>query len=491
MARNEHFRFRSLEEVRARVADLGLDGSIGFADDTAPSSERLMSAPVNLGPFRLANRYATHPMEGWDGDPSTGAPTEDVLRRWERMGESGAALVWGVEAFAVDFRYRANARQLVMVRNNTAAIAAGVELIRKARARAFDGAAGPVVGAQLTCSGRYSVREEKGACPPLVHHHPELDRRLGVGESSPLMTDAEMEDVIGLYARAARVAREAGFDFIDVKACHGYWLNETLAARTRPGRYGGGLENRAKPLMMAVDAVRREAGSGFPIGVRLGAFDGVPYEEDAATRREGFKGYGRASAYSTPYLWGFGVDEAEPERPDLSEPLELAGMLGERGVRMLNVTAGIPYSNPHLSRPTESPPIDGYQPPRDPLHEVATHFDLVAGIKRAHPDMGVVGTGYSYLRQFKAHAAEFNLRTGRVDVVGVGRALLSFHDEIRQLLESGAAVPGRGRVICTGDSACTTGPRLGLKSGCVFDPHYADNNREIARRLAAAGLGRK
>jgi hypothetical protein len=46
-------------------------------------------------------------------------------------------------------------------------------------------------------------------------------------------------------------------------------------------------------------------------------------------------------------------------------------------------------------------------------------------------------------------------------------------------------------VICTGDSACTTGPRLGLRSGCIYDPYYAGTNREINARLAALGLTRK
>lgn len=491
MAHGEYFVFKTLEEMAERAAALGLAGEIGFVRDVGPAvPDRAISSPVPFGPFRLANRFAALPMEGWDGDPVTGAPTEDVLRRWERMGESGAALLWGLEAFAVDPSWRASARQLVMARENTGAFAAGLERARAAHARGEEGGR-IVIGAQLTCSGRYS-RRAPGEPPPLVvYHHPELDRRMGVDGASPLATDLELEGVAEEYAAAARVAVEAGFDFIDVKACHRYWLNETLAARTRPGPYGGSFENRTKLLLMIVDGIRREAGPGFPLGVRLSAFDGVPFEEDPATRRPGLKGYGRPSPYATPYLWGFGVSEQDPGSPDLAEPVRLVGVLKERGVKMFNITAGSPYSNPHLSRPTESPPVDGYQPHRDPLCEVAVHFGVTARIKESHPDVSVVGTGYSYLRRFKAHAAEYNLRSGRVDVVGLGRALLSYPDEIGCLIRSGEAKPGRGRVICTGDSACTTGPRLGLRSGCVYDPYYAENNREIRSRLAALGLTKK
>jgi 2,4-dienoyl-CoA reductase-like NADH-dependent reductase (Old Yellow Enzyme family) len=222
-------------------------------------------------------------------------------------------------------------------------------------------------------------------------------------------------------------------------------------------------------------------------------YDGIAFEEDPASRRPGLKGSGRACPFKIPYLWGWGVDESDPLAADPAEPLKLIGMLGEKGVAMFNLTAGSPYSSPHLSRPTETPPADAdaYQPPRDPLHEVALHFSLVRAVKEAHPGVAVVGTGYSYLRQFKAHAADFNVREGRADVAGLGRALLAYPDEIRRILEEGEARQERGRVICTGDSACTTGPRFGLKSGCVYDPYYADVNREIAGRLAAMGLNKK
>ena len=325
----------------------------------------------------------------------------------------------------------------------------------------------------------------------LMYHHPELDRRLKAGDDTPLMTDAKCEDLVGQYARAARVARNAGFDFIDIKACHRYWLNETLAAKTRPGPYGGSFANRVKLFHMIVDAIRREVGPDFLLGSRLSAYDGVPYEEDVATKRPGLKGFGRPSLYETPYRWSWGASEADPLSPDLAEPIALIGQLKAKGLTVFNMSAASPYSNPHLSRPTDSPPVDGYQPAGDPLREVAMHFRFAASVKAAHPDVAVVGTGYSYLQRFKAHAAEANLAAGRVDFVGLGRAILAFHDEARQLVEKGEATRDRGRVVCTGDSACTTGPRLGLRSGCIYDPYYVETNREINVKLAALGLTKK
>ncbi len=491
MARGEYFTFRTLAALRERVEGLGLADDLGFADDVAPSGKRWLSMGGDFGSFRVPNRFVAHPMEGWDGDPATGEPTEDVFRRWERIGASGCAVVWGVEAFAVDREYRANRNQVVFTAANAGAIEFGLKRMRTAHAGACGTASPLVVGAQLTCSGRYSYGRPEGSPLLLMYHHPELDRRLKAGPDTPLMSDGKCEDLVGQYARAARLAREAGFDFIDIKACHRYWLNETLAAWTRPGPYGGSFENRVKLFLMIVDAVRREVGPDFLLGSRLSAYDGVPFEEDPATKRPGLKGYGRPVPFDMPYHGSWGASEANPLASDLAEPARLVGLLKAKGLRVFNISLGSPYSNPHLSRPTDSPPVDGYQPARDPLHEVATHFRLTRAIKGAHPDVTVVGTGYSYLQAFKAHAAEFNIGAGRVDFAGLGRAILAYPDEARQVLETGEAKPSRGKVVCTGDSACTTGPRLGLRSGCIYDPYYVDTNREINARLAALGLTKK
>ncbi len=492
MAKGEYFTFKNLTDIRQRVKDLNLSDDLGFSDDISPAKPgRKISSPINCGPFVLSNRFAIHPMEGWDADPVSGAPTLDTLRRWERMGQSGASLLWGVEAMAVDFEYRANPNQLVINESTALALEQGLKLIRQAHSRCFGTASRIVIGAQITCSGRYSHGRLKGSPLLLMYHHPELDKRVHADKDTLLMTDQKIESIVGQYAAASRVAKKIGFDFIDIKACHRYWLNETLAAKTRPGQYGGSSDNRTKIFLMIVDAIRREVGPDFTLGSRLNACDGIPFEEDPATQRPGLKGYGHPSPFTTPYVWGWGVNESDPLQPDLSEPIQLIAKLKAKGLKLFNISSGSPYSNPHFSRPTETPPVDGYQPHHDPLHEVALHFSVAASIKKAHPDIVVIGTAYSYLRQFKAHAAEYNIEKGRVDMVGLGRALLSYHDEARKLLETGEAKIEKGRMVCTGDSACTTGPRFGLKSGCIFDPYYVQVNQAIKSRLTEIGLTKK
>ena len=91
-------------------------------------------------------------------------------------------------------------------------------------------------------------------------------------------------------------------------------------------------------------------------------------------------------------------------------------MFREAGLQLVNVTAGCPYFNPHVGRPADKEPPDGYGAPEPGLVGVARHFRLAEAAQRACPDVPVVGTGYSYLRQYAVEAGEANLRDGsRVD----------------------------------------------------------------------------
>ena len=78
------------------------------------------------GPRRVGNRFVVHPMEGWDAN-GDGTPSDDTIRRWRRFGESGAKLVWGGEAYAVQPDGRANPNQLHLnpVRASTTPEASG------------------------------------------------------------------------------------------------------------------------------------------------------------------------------------------------------------------------------------------------------------------------------------------------------------------------------------------------------------------------------
>jgi len=449
-------------------------------------AESPLFAPISRGGVRIGNRIAINPMEGWDGT-SDGAPTENTLRRWRRFGASGAKLIWGGEAVAVCHSGRANPHQLVIAERTRA----GLAELRAALVAEHVLAAGSdkdlLIGLQLTHSGRYSKpNSHRKPEPKILFRHPILDRRLGLSSDFPLLADSEIENIVEEFHRAARVAWELGFDFVDLKHCHGYLGHEFLGAHTREGKYGGSFENRTRFLCEVVTGIRAAA-PGLKIGVRVSAFDTVPFRPDPAQSGGGTSGRqlgpGIPEPYGDllPYRWGFGVDANDPTQPDFAEPIQFLALLESLNISLVNLTAGSPYYNPHIQRPALYPPSDGYATPEDPLAGVARQMNATRELKRRFPNLLFVGTAYSYLQDFLPHVAQAALREGWVDCVGLGRMVLTYPEIFLD------AAQGRGvqhKRICRTFSDCTTAPRNGLPSGCYpLDSHYKSS--PMAAQLAA------
>jgi 2,4-dienoyl-CoA reductase-like NADH-dependent reductase (Old Yellow Enzyme family) len=454
---------------RRYVTSLGVD--LPCDDEVLTAPESPLAQPLSVDRFTVGNRFCIQPMEGWDGTED-GRPSELTLRRWRRFGESGAKLIWGGEAVAVRHEGRANPNQLIL----TDATAAGIgrlrdELLAAHRER-YGSTDDLLLGLQLTHSGRFCRPNRKDRMEPrILYHHPILDRKFGIPADYPLLTDEEIRGIIADYVRAACLARELGFQFLDLKHCHGYLGHEFLSAGTRAGPYGGSLENRARFLRDLAQGIRVEA-PGMLLGVRLSAFDLVPFRPDPvrSTPRQLGPGIPEEYAGHLPYRYAFGVDERRPTEPDLTETLRFMELLREIEIRFVNLTAGSPYYNPHIQRPAIFPPSDGYQPPEDPLVGVARQINAVRAIKQRFPDFVIVGTGYTYLQEFLPHVAQAVVREGAVDLVGLGRMVLSYPELPADVLTTGQLQEKR---ICRTFSDCTTAPRNGLVSGCYpLDPAY-------------------
>jgi 2,4-dienoyl-CoA reductase-like NADH-dependent reductase (Old Yellow Enzyme family) len=160
-------------------------------------------------------------------------------------------------------------------------------------------------------------------------------------------------------------------------------------------------------------------------------------------------------------------------------------MLRDRGIKLICCTAGSPYYCPHVQRPAAFPPIDGYEPPEDPLRGVARQIDATARLKADFPDLVIVGSAYSYLQEWLPNVAQYNVRQGLADFVGLGRVTLSYPDLPADVL-AGTAL--RRKAICRTFSDCTTGPRMGLVSGCFpLDPFYLAHPDAIRLKEIKAG----
>jgi 2,4-dienoyl-CoA reductase-like NADH-dependent reductase (Old Yellow Enzyme family) len=453
--------------------------------DLLRGADSPLAQPIVRDGIKIGNRFAVQPMEGWDGT-ADGHPSEHTLRRWQRFGRSGAKLIWGGEAVAVSHEGRANPHQLVAAAHTRAGLAKLKEVLVAEHRQVAGSDDGLLLGLQLTHSGRYSCPNQKGRPEPrILYHHPILDQRLNLSADYPVLTDAQIELIIEQFHRAALLASELGFHFVDIKHCHGYLGHEFLSAHTREGKYGGSFENRTRFLREVVQGIRAVA-PGLKIGVRLSAFDTIPYRPDPARSTPGKLGPGIPVEYQKliPYRWGFGVNETHPQEADLGETIRFLSLLEELDIQLVNLTAGSPYYCPHIQRPALYPPSDGYQPPHDPLTDVVRQLEAVRHLKQLFPKLIFVGTAYSYLQDFLPHVAQAAVRSEWVDSIGLGRMVLSYPEVLSDVI---ANRPFQHKLVCRTFSDCTTAPRNGLPSGCYpLDSYYKKSASAELLKVAKA-----
>ena len=329
-------RLRDAETFRQHIQDLGIE--LPFDEDLISGEGNPLAQPYVLPDGSvIGNRFCTLPMEGWDGTLD-GKPTEQTIRRWKHFGRSGAKLIWGGEAVAVRHDGRANPNQLLIDSQTLKELESlRLSLVEEHIAK-YGSADDLYVGLQLTHSGRFSRPNEKSRLEPkIVYHHPVVDGLFNLPEDYPLMTDGEIEDLIADYVRAAEQAQRIGFDFVDIKHCHGYLGHEFLSARWRPGPYGGSFENRTRFLREVVSGIREQA-PGLGIGVRLSAFDWGPF-------RAGGDGVGEPGTAGSSYPYAFGGD-GTGTGIDLAEPIAFLHLLRDLDIRLVNLSATLNEPRP-------------------------------------------------------------------------------------------------------------------------------------------------
>ena len=437
---NWRFRLSGIDEFKSTCKELGVH--IDISDDVS-----CLADPVCAGGLTIPNSLAVHPMEGADGD-SQGNPGPLTFRRYKRFAGGGAGLIW-TEAIAVVAEGRANPRQLWLHEGSKEAFADMVSQMRQAAAESMGPDHKPIIVAQLTHSGRYSKPD--GVARPLVPERdpyrdslvsepkPTTDKASKVDDSC-VITDEYLDSLQLEYVKAAKLAYEAGFDAVDIKSCHGYLVNELLTSRNREGKYGGSFENRTRFVLEVIDKIKAELGDNIGICLRLGFYDAIPY----------------------PYGWG--VDENDYTKPDLTEPKRFVKLLSEKGVRLINFTIANPYYNPHVGRPFNQSIKGAYDEPEHPLKGVERLINIAADIQKEFPEIVFVGTGYSWLRQLMGNVAAASVKQGKIKMVGAGRMAFAYPDFAKDLLTKGLMDKNK---VCVGCSACTQLMRDGQMAGCV------------------------
>ena len=449
--------FSNADELRVYLEEHGID--IGIAEG---SEHRAMSQPATLFGRTLSNRWAILPMEGWDCTQG-GAPSDLTLRRWHGFATSGAKLICGTEAAAVMHSGRSNPAQLLASKENLPSLKAAVAAMRKAHSERFGTSSELLIGLQLTHSGRFAHPNKADRLESAVAWgNPLLDRKFGPGR---VVTDAEVGEIAAAYGAAAKVAREAGFDFVDLKHAHGYLAHDFLTAYGRPGPYGGTFENRTRFSREIAGRVK-DACPDMPMAMRLSIFDILPFEK-------GPDGVGRPMAAAEPPPRPFGAaPDGLSMDPDLEEPAAFLDMMREYGIDLVCGTIGSPYYSVHIQRPAYYPVCDGYLPPHDPLKSVALHIAASRRLKERCPWVRTVLSGLTCLQEYAGCAAEAAVRDGAADFAGLGRMALPYSDYCAAHLAGGRF---ERRRVCRTFGECTNAPRNGRVSGCYpLDGFYKE-----------------
>lgn len=435
---HERFHYKTLEDVKAKAAELGL--TLPFAEDT-----HALATPLAVRNILFPNRMGIAPMEGADSLPD-GSPSDYTTRRYVKEAVGGAAIIW-FEAISIVEEGRSSQTQLLLTKDNLAAYQKLTAAVKEAGMKANGYA--PYLILQANHSGRYSNPDNKPA-PMIAYRHPELEQ-YRIADDSCIVSDDYLKGLEEKFGEAAALAKQAGFDAVDIKSCHGYLLAELSSAYTRPGPYGGSYENRTRLLKNAILAAKPYEDDSFMVTARLGIYDGYAY----------------------PY--GFGVSEGSGLTPDLTEPIRLVAELHrDYGLDLIGLTRGNPYATTHVTRPFDA---GKYPPDEHPFEGLARMIHGIGAVKKAVPGIAVLGSAPTYLRQFADLYAAGAVEQGLCDGMLFGRMAFADPDFANEILHTGRIDPGR---VCLTCGKCGDLIRAHKPTGCVirdsktFMPFYRE-----------------
>jgi len=324
----------------------------------SPTGFRHLLSPARIGNITVRNRMVMPPM-GTNYASDDGFVTERLVRYYEARAEGGTGLII-VEVAAVAPEGKAITHQIgIWADKFIPGLRYLAESIRKHGARS---------AIQLHHAGRQTTFQTTGYQPVAPTEIPcpicrDMPRSL---------TIEEIKGIVEAFGHAARRAREAGFDAVEIHGTHGYLINQFLSpySNKRTDEYGGSPAGRRRFPIEVYDAVRAAVGGDFPVIFRMNADEGV---EGGITPEEG---------------------------------REFAGLLEKAGVDALHVSGGV-YGSP-------LPIIATMYEPEPPLAHYA------AGI-RARVTIPVIAVG-------KIHDPEIGeqlIAGGKADFVSLGRGLIT------------------------------------------------------------------
>ena len=422
--------------------------------------------PFVDGPVRVGNRFCVLPMEGWDGTPD-GEPSELTRRRWQRFGASGAKLIWGGEAVAVRHDGRANPNQLLM------------SAAHRARARrrsgtsssprtASDSARTPTAICISASSSRTRAASRARTSGTVRSRSPRtlnpiLDKRFPGGVAAD---DRRRPRSPRRRLRRRRAPRLRHRVSVRRRQALPRLPRPRAAERARPRRplRRQPREPHALPASPSSTAsARRSRASASACGSRSStACRTARPPTGRANPRLPPPAIATASACSTTR----GLDRAlDDGREFLAAAASRAACAGSASPPAAPTTTRTSSGRRSFRRPTAT------SRPRIRCAASRGRFASTATLKAEFPDMVFVGSAYTYLQEWLPHVGQYT-RSPRADGLRRPRphgAVVSRSAGRR----ARRASRSRASCVCRTFSDCTTGPRIGLVSGCYpLDPFY-------------------
>ena len=220
--------------------------------------ERPLALPCGL---TLKNRIVKSAMSEALADESNN-PTDRLVELYQRWSEGGAALLV-TGNIPVDRWHLEHAGNFVL--DDTSDQNRVTQLAQASKS------GGVLILAQLSHAGRQT--------PLIINPSPlsisDVPLELTGYGAPKAATEEDLLFVIEQFATSASIARDCGFNGVQIHAAHGYLLSSSLSPRinTRTDRWGGSLENRARLLVAVIRAVRKRTGRDFVVAVKLNSSD--------------------------------------------------------------------------------------------------------------------------------------------------------------------------------------------------------------------------
>jgi len=489
----KRFDLKTIDDLKTALSTSGLE--LPLSDNLA-----VLGESVQMGGRTLPNRFIVQPMEGVDGDPVSGAPTELTERRYRRFAAGGSALIWA-ESVAVAPEGVSGMRQMRVTRDNLDSYKRLVELMKKS---AQDEAGHEVTCViQLTHSGRYS--RPGGVVTPLkAQHNPALDRALGMEDLEPVSDDYLMR-LQDSFVQAAQLMAEAGFDGIDMKAVHGYLVAELLGAHLREGHFGGSYENRTRFLRECAQRMIEELPSRTFVTTRTTVLEPCPWpygwgvkkseevRECASSKVRELERVARERPTSNIQLSTSNEEKQIKGKSlendgwvmDLTEPKRLMRECAAMGMPLFNVSIGFPRFQPYMNRPHDNSLVGLPPPPEYPLEGVVRFQSIVREMQQSLPEFPVVTAGLAWLQHLMPQVAAGLVEQGWCTLIGQGRGAFAYPDSVNDILEKGLMYPVK---CCTTCSLCSQIMKDGLGCGGCVMRDRAVYGPELKRGREAAKL---